>query len=245
LLRSRIAKTTLAAAVLAIGAAGVGAAAIPGADGKINACYDVNGQIRLIDLSASGGTAPVTCTASEKPLTWNQKGVQGAQGVQGPAGPKGAPGATGPKGPAGPQGPAGPSFVRGHFRVSTDIHVGETWKTLAMVDIPKGLYSVQGKAGAFMEEILGEEFWAAVTCRLYVSTPSDDDPVLDKATIEISDNGPEYASMPLMGLHHTPGLGETVKLQCKDDGGPGGANTTLRNVKLMVQQVGGWTATAN
>jgi hypothetical protein len=69
-------------------------AAIPGAGGRIDACYKVsNGQLRVIDAEQGE-----SCHPSEQALFWNQVG---------PAGPQGPPGPAGLPGPAGPPGPSG------------------------------------------------------------------------------------------------------------------------------------------
>ena len=69
-----------AAALLAVAA--VAGAAIPDSDdGEIHGCYQKNqGQLRVIDAQA--GQA---CRSSEKPLVWNQEGVQGETGPRGPS----------------------------------------------------------------------------------------------------------------------------------------------------------------
>lgn len=100
-----------AVALIAVGAAGAGAAVAVGAvsdsNGVIHACVlTVNGEpitsagnIRIIDPNA---TPPQTCNTggpgaagSEEPLSWNTVGPQGATGPQGPAGPTGAQGVEG------------------------------------------------------------------------------------------------------------------------------------------------------
>jgi hypothetical protein len=95
---------TLAGAVVA----GIGWAAIPGADGVINGCYEKRtGILRVIDKEAGK-----SCLSFETPITWNQKGPAGAQGpagAPGPAGPKGDQGLAGPEGPNGEPGAQGPA----------------------------------------------------------------------------------------------------------------------------------------
>jgi Type VI secretion system effector, Hcp len=99
------------AAFLALGGA-VAFAAVPGNEGVINACYEVqqNGttplagapNVRIIDPSAgqtcnpAGGAGP-----TEHALSWN---VSGPPGPEGAAGSPGAQGATGPQGASGPAG---------------------------------------------------------------------------------------------------------------------------------------------
>jgi hypothetical protein len=80
--------TTIAVTGVAIAAiAGVGYAAVPGADGTIHACYDnVSGQMRLHD--AEDGT-PRSCGNKESAVSWNVQGPAGPVGPEGPAGPGG------------------------------------------------------------------------------------------------------------------------------------------------------------
>jgi type VI protein secretion system component Hcp len=93
------------------GAAVAAIAAVPGSDGVIHACYQVEQDgttpvtagpnVRIIDPSA-GQTcnSPNAPAAPEHALDWN---------VTGPAGPQGAPGSAGSQGAAGPQGASGPA----------------------------------------------------------------------------------------------------------------------------------------
>ena len=101
-------------AVLAGGAAAT-IAAIPGADGVINGCYQKNvGNLRVID--PSGGDS---CRPPEIAIKWSQTGPQGpkgdtgATGPQGPVGPQGPKGDTGATGATGPQGPKGDTGATG------------------------------------------------------------------------------------------------------------------------------------
>ena len=64
-------------------------AVIPGAKGKLVACYaKSNGAVRIIDRSKR-------CKAREIRISWKRKGRIGARGPQGIQGPAGATGATG------------------------------------------------------------------------------------------------------------------------------------------------------
>jgi hypothetical protein len=101
------------AAFLALGGA-VAFAAVPGNDGVINACYEVqqNGttplaggpNVRVIDPSAGQTCNPVGAAGPpEHALSWN---VSGPPGPEGAAGSPGAQGATGPQGASGPAGSA-------------------------------------------------------------------------------------------------------------------------------------------
>ena len=94
------------------GAAAAAVAAVPGDDGVIHACYEVQrdgmtpvaaaGNVRIIDPSAGQTCNPVGAPAApERALDWN---VSGPPGPEGAAGSSGAPGATGPQGASGPAG---------------------------------------------------------------------------------------------------------------------------------------------
>ncbi|HVL97470.1 MAG TPA: hypothetical protein VM266_16565 [Solirubrobacteraceae bacterium] len=131
----------------AIGMFGAGtaiaAAGIPGADGRIHACYSTtSGAVRLIDREAGA-----TCAGGEQLIFWNQTGPAGPTGPRGltgpagPTGPRGADGAAGPAGPTGPRGltgPAGPTGPRGAD--GTDGDAGPTG--------PRGLTGPAGPTGA-------------------------------------------------------------------------------------------------
>jgi hypothetical protein len=92
---------------------------LPGDDSAIKACFDTDdGELRV----AFPPFKP--CTATQRALTWNAKGVKGDQGEKGdtgPAGPEGPAGPAGPqgdkgdKGDAGPAGPPGPSAVPARY----------------------------------------------------------------------------------------------------------------------------------
>lgn len=97
----RIAKIAIPTTAALGAGAFVASAAIPSADGTINACYNTatgaNGQpgaLRVIDSGQS-------CGEAEKPLSWNQKGPAGPQGSQGPAGANGLNGQNGASGAGG------------------------------------------------------------------------------------------------------------------------------------------------
>ncbi len=94
------------------GAAAAAIAAVPGNDGVIHACYEVQGDgttpvavagnVRIIDPSAGQTCNPAGApAATEHALEWN---VSGPPGPAGAAGSTGAPGASGPQGASGPAG---------------------------------------------------------------------------------------------------------------------------------------------
>ena len=99
-------------------AGGVAVAAIPSTStGLISGCRNVRtGALRVIDYQAGKRCTPTT----ERPLTWNAKGVAGPRGLQGIAGPVGAKGATGATGSTGPTGATGPQgSARGYARIDS------------------------------------------------------------------------------------------------------------------------------
>lgn len=100
------------AAVAILATVGVATAAIPAADGTIEACYSTsNGTPRIVD-------AAVTCRSNERALSWNQRGQQGLQGVQGLQGERGLEGPPGKDGKDGADGAAGTTVTGG--QVSPD-----------------------------------------------------------------------------------------------------------------------------
>jgi hypothetical protein len=110
----RIAKMTrkrvgLLAAAIAVAATGsIAWAAIPGAGGVIQGCYDSGGNLKVVEA--------LPCAKGYTALQWNQQGPQGLQG------PKGDKGDLGPQGPGGPQGPKGDKGDKG------DPGGGVTWR---------------------------------------------------------------------------------------------------------------------
>jgi hypothetical protein len=75
LTRGRVALLALAVATAVVGAS---YAAIPGSNGVISACRDVQGKLKVIDAEA--GQA---CPGGQTPLSWNQKGPAGPPGPSG------------------------------------------------------------------------------------------------------------------------------------------------------------------
>src|SRR2546421_649541 len=83
-------------------APGIAWAAIPGAGGVINGCYQKNeGQLRVIDPGTDN------CRPSEISIAWNEQGVKGEKGEKGVKGDKGDKGDKGETGDAGAAGAAG------------------------------------------------------------------------------------------------------------------------------------------
>jgi hypothetical protein len=81
----RRARWIVAAGVIAVVAAGISYAAIPGTNGLISGCYDKqSGQLRVTDTQTN---LPKGCSAKEAALEWNARGPIGPAGPQGPAGP--------------------------------------------------------------------------------------------------------------------------------------------------------------
>jgi type VI protein secretion system component Hcp len=111
-LTGRFGRAVLLLAVGAVaGAAAAAIAAVPGSDGAIHACYQVEQDgttpvtggpnVRIIDPSAGQSCNPAGAPAApEHALSWN---------VTGPPGPEGATGSPGAQGTTGPQGAGGPA----------------------------------------------------------------------------------------------------------------------------------------
>ncbi len=144
----------MVAVIALVVAAGGGAyAVIPDRNGRIDACYGPNGQLRVIDAEAKE-----RCRPSERSLAWSQRG---------PAGP---PGAAGPAGPAGPQGPAGPAGSSGRgvvarARGSSELFVTHsdqtdpsTWPSYPVSD------NQWTQAANEVDEMVGRIHWVASTC---------------------------------------------------------------------------------
>lgn len=91
--RTKHVAAVAAVALVVVGTGAVAVAAVPSADGTINACRStLFGTLRVIDAEAGQ-----QCRNGERPLNWSQ------QGPQGPAGPAGEKGDRGEPGPSGAQ----------------------------------------------------------------------------------------------------------------------------------------------
>jgi hypothetical protein len=116
------------------GAAATAIAAVPGDDGAIHACYEVQRDgttpvtgapnVRIIDPSAGQTCNPAGAAGPpEQALDWNVTGPPGPEGSAGSPGATGAPGAAGPQGASGPAGTAvsigGQSFTLGDGKTLT------------------------------------------------------------------------------------------------------------------------------
>jgi Collagen triple helix repeat (20 copies) len=127
-------------AIVALAATGVAYAAIPGANGVINGCYEKRiGILRVIDAGAGK-----TCTSLETPISWNQQGPKGDIGPQGPEGPQGPPGVqgeTGTQGPKGDKGDPGPSDGVAKLGNDASLAPGQT-QTIVSADLSAGKWIV-------------------------------------------------------------------------------------------------------
>jgi hypothetical protein len=129
----------LAGVWLAITAAGVADAAIPGADGSVSGCYGkLTGIVRVID--PAGGT----CNPRfETPITWSVRGPIGPKGDPGDPGPTGPTGATGPTGPKGDKGDPGMNDVYARRDIVAIRLPGDyARKTVQQVRVPPGYYLI-------------------------------------------------------------------------------------------------------
>jgi hypothetical protein len=228
-------KTIIAATVAAGALAGVGQAAIPGSDGVFHGCVNGAGSVRLVS-DDSGGTAPTTCTGTEKAIHWGSTGPSGQTGAKGAAGEAGP---AGPKGDAGPQGPAGPSFVRARYRAAYDPH--GTFQYLVRVNAPKGLHLVTAKLqGTMLQDSFPGEWFGLLSCRLRIKRDKGWE-VLDAAKIELSDYTPISGVLSLMGTLYVPDPTAWIRLECAVTGDGAGA-MRVHHAKLIVQEIGGYDA---
>jgi hypothetical protein len=119
MMRRRDLFSAVAGALIATAlAGGIAFAAIPGAGGVINGCYQKNeGPLRVIDPGVD------TCRKPEVAIAWNEQGVKGDKGDTGEKGEKGDPGAPGKDGRDGtgvtvePEGP-GPNCATGGVKIT-------------------------------------------------------------------------------------------------------------------------------
>jgi len=113
--------TRIGLSLLAVGVVGgLAYAAIPGANGVIQGCYDNGGNLKVVNgLPCPKGTAP---------LQWNQQGVKGD---------KGDTGATGA------QGPAGQREVFFSEKI-TNFDLDNNFNTVVSIFLPAGRYVVEG-----------------------------------------------------------------------------------------------------
>jgi hypothetical protein len=134
--------TTAATVLAVVGVVSVATGAIPGSDGRINACHGSNGEVRVIDAEKF---PPQTCNKGWKPLSWNQTGPTGDDGVDGQDGARGEPG------------PRGPSNAYGTFKDSLeDLPNGsETYdvfdfgsEAIVTLPLPAGSFHIQAKGFA-------------------------------------------------------------------------------------------------
>ena len=133
-MRKRDLFSALAGAVIATAVAGGFAlAAIPGAGGVINGCYQKNeGLLRVIDPGTSG------CLSSEIPIVWNQQGVQGAKGEKGDPGAPGRDGRDGTSVTVEPEAP-GPNCPAGGAKLTAANGIAYVCSALPSDPIDPGL----------------------------------------------------------------------------------------------------------
>jgi hypothetical protein len=99
--------TVLGGLALMVATSGVAAAAIPGGDDPIQACYHTqSGDLRIVSTASD-------CRKPEQAIAWNKTGPVGPKGDKGDLGPIGPQGPKGDTGPQGPQGETGPQGLKG------------------------------------------------------------------------------------------------------------------------------------
>src|SRR5438067_9019682 len=88
--KQHLLSAAVGAVIATVLAGGIAWAAIPGAGGVINGCYQKNeGQLRVIDPGND------SCRRSEVAIVWNEQGVSGDKGEQGDPGAPGRDGVDG------------------------------------------------------------------------------------------------------------------------------------------------------
>jgi type VI protein secretion system component Hcp len=136
-MRTSLSRVPKAAALIAVGVLGGGAAfavaSVPDSNGIYTGCVEMQtdtdsgqtvpslsyyGNLSVIDPSAGQSCDQVATyeevpTTDEQEITWNQTGPVGATGPQGETGPQGPAGPTGPRGLTGAKGATGARGVKG------------------------------------------------------------------------------------------------------------------------------------
>jgi hypothetical protein len=226
---ARLSRRSGALAVVALAAIGVGVAmaAIPGAGGKIDACYGSDGSLRVIDKEK---TPPAACPRGFTPLSWNQIGPQGPAGVQGAQGPQGP---IGPKGDTGAQGDPGPSFAE-VTRRDENTPVGSTLELISSVNLGaalghpdrQGRWILSATVNALGESPTGR---LQVTCALVA--PNGD--VIDISTddTEATPNTTLFHHVTLSGWFLTDTV-QSVDLKCKNGGS---SETIIKSTVTAIQ----------
>ena len=154
----------VAVGALALICGGVAFATIVGNNDVISACYNQDGNLRVID-AATGH-----CKPGETSLAWNQTGPQGPkgdpgapgaagdQGQQGVKGDTGARGLQGPQGDPGPQGTDGIDGVSGYEIVSRRVYLLPLLGGGGLVKCPDGKKAVGGGAAILGVGTLNESY---------------------------------------------------------------------------------------
>jgi len=175
--------------------AGIATGAIPGVDGKINACYGTDGSLRVIDKEAGK-----TCPKGWTQLVWNQQGPAGSPGQDGMDGQDGAPGTR------------GPSDIYTTYADDID-NLPDTFddygvfdfgrEPVLTLDVPAGSYDIQAKG--FANGDAGN-----VGCVLVAGEN------IDGSMASLPDN---FTAEPLvMQVTHTFAAPGTIELRCTDYG---------------------------
>ena len=200
-------------------------AAIPAANGVINACYVKNiGLLRVIDEGKK-------CSHIETPLAWN---AQGPKGDTGPQGAQGQAGAAGPQGPAGPPGPAGASTVTFAISPQAVILAGDGSLTKVVAKhLPAGDWAVVASVnttgdGGFSGDVIRD-----VVCELragngLIGFAADRRLIQEFQSVK--------RSLSLNGGAHLPGGGE-VSLWCRNQG----QSEQVDHAQVMLMKVGGFS----
>jgi hypothetical protein len=226
--------TLLGAVVIVVAAAGTSFAAIPGANGVINACYKpFSGALRLIDAEAGA-----TCIDKEKPLHWSVQGPKGDKGDPGPQGVPGPAGPTGATGPAGPPGQAG-GIIAVTFAISPpNVPIGASGvpRLVMSKDLPAGDWAIVGYVNTHNVADLNDDQILDVSCELrhgsvVIGSALDRRVIPEGETI--------FRNLSLNGGAHLPG-GGTISLWCTAQDRGDVNEDRVGQAQLMIMKVGGF-----
>ena len=115
-------------------------------------------------------------------------------------------------------------------------------QTAASLWVMPGKYHITAKAVARVddEHLIGE-VWAGITCRLYRDPLGDGQSIaLDQSQTEVSDDGPDLATISLEGVTTVTSSGDRIEFVCRDSDTAGAGYDSMDQIKLFAQQVGSY-----
>jgi hypothetical protein len=115
-------------------------------------------------------------------------------------------------------------------------------QTAASLWVMPGKYHITAKAVARVddEHLIGE-VWARITCRPYRDPLGDEQWIaLDQSQTEVSDDGPDVATISLEGVTTVTSSGDMIRFVCRDSDTAGAGYDSMDQIKLFAQQVGSY-----